>query len=125
MLRDAWREATSTLKSAAPRLFLTACSTCDLTCEQRPTVQAFEHLFVEALGRCPTDGAVTVTGTRHGGRRSLEILAELGPDPIATDLRASLRIILARLLLEMQGATVICTTSSETWMARIEFPGRG
>ena len=34
-------------------------------------------------------------------------------------------IILARLLLEMQGATLVCTTADDgTWTARIEFPGR-
>jgi hypothetical protein len=48
----------------------------------------------------------------------------MGADPHG-DPRASLRIILARLLLEMQGATLVCATSPEAWMARIEFPGRG
>jgi signal transduction histidine kinase len=142
LLRDAWREATSTMQDAASRLVLTTCATCDLTCERRPTVQALEHLFVEALGRSPAEGVVTVTGGRHGGRRSVEIFVEMGSDPLPqtkhwhgdgtsegsdshADPRSSLRIILARLLLEMQGASLVCNTSSEAWMARIEFPGRG
>ena len=33
-------------------------------------------------------------------------------------------IILARLLLEMQGATLVCTADAGAWTARIEFPGR-
>ena len=81
-----------------------------------------------------------MTGRRQGGRRSLEIRVERGSvggplasggaerrrgtskggDPLAT----SLRIILARLLLEMQGATLVCTTSGATWVALVEFPAR-
>jgi signal transduction histidine kinase len=121
LLRDAWRAATSTLGSAAPRLVLTTCTTCDVTCEQRPTVQALQHLFGEALALVPAAGAVTVTGRRQAGRRSLEIRVERGSAPLTT---ASLRVILARLLLEMQGATLICTTSDATWVALVEFPCR-
>ena len=129
LLRDAWREATSGLGGETPRLVLTTCTTCDFTCEQRPTLQALEHLFREALGRSPTDGTVTVTGRRQAGRRSVEMRVERGsvergPDPLAAGSSSSLRIILARLLLEMQGATLICTDSADVWVARIEFPGR-
>ena len=53
------------LGSAAPRLVLTTCTTCDLTCERRPTVQALEHLLREALGRAADGGTVTVTGRRQ------------------------------------------------------------
>ena len=54
LLRDAWREVAAPLGDAAPRLVLTTCTTCDLTCERRPTQQALEHLFREAAGarRC-------------------------------------------------------------------------
>ena len=41
-----------------------------------------------------------------------------------SDPRSSLGIILARLLLEMQGATLVCTADAGAWTARIEFPGR-
>ena len=124
LLRDAWREATSDLGGETPRLVLTTCTTCDFTCERRPTLQALEHLFREALGRCPADGTVTVTGRRQAGRRSVEIRVESGSAPLAAGSSSSLRIILARLLLEMQGATLICTDSADAWAARIEFPGR-
>ena len=126
LLRDAWREATSDLGGETPRLVLTTCTTCDFTCERRPTLQALEHLFREALGRSPADGTVTVTGRRQAGRRSVEIdgwrAAVSTPSPAGSS--SSLRIILARLLLEMQGATLICTDSADAWVARIEFPGR-
>jgi signal transduction histidine kinase len=139
LLRDAWREVAAPLGGAAPRLLLAACTTCDLTCERRPTQQALEHLFREALSHGADGSAVSVTGRRQGGRRSLEMTVGRGSEtsPPASGLRAteqargllpstgaSLRIILARLLLEMQGATFVCTTSAETWKARIEFPGR-
>jgi signal transduction histidine kinase len=124
LLRDAWRAATSTLGSAAPRLVLTTCTTCDISCEQRPTVQALQHLFGEALARAPAAGTITVTGRRQAGRRCLEISVRGSADRSALVAGNSLRVILARLLLEMQGATLTCTTSGETWAALVEFPGR-
>ena len=139
LLRDAWRAASSTLASAAPRLVLTTCTTCDITCELRPTVQALQHLFGEALALVPAAGAVTVTGRRRAGRRSLEIKVERGSDPLPLAAQRNgegtrkggdslatnrLRVILARLLLEMQGATLVCSTSGATWVALVEFPAR-
>ena len=139
LLRDAWQAATATLECAAPRLVLTTCTTCDITCELRPTVQALQHLFGEALALVPGAGAVTVTGQRHAGRRSLEIRVERGSDPLPLAAQRNgagtrkgsdplamnrLRVILARLLLEMQGATLVCTTGGATWVALVEFPGR-
>ena len=126
-------------EGARPRLVLTTCTTCDITCEQRPTVQALQHLFGEALALVPGAGAVTVTGRRHAGTRSLEIRVERGSDPLplaaqrngagtrkGSDPLATnrLRVILARLLLEMQGATLVCSTGGATWVALVEFPGR-
>ena len=129
LLREAWREATSSLNGAAPHLILTTCSSCDLACERRPTVQALEHLFREASGLAGASGTVTVTGRHQAARRSIEIKMErvesLATTRSAAAAPGSLRIILARLLLEMQGASLVCTTSAEAWVARIEFPGRG
>ncbi len=124
LLRDAWHAAASTLERAAPRLVLTTCTTCDITCEQRPTVQALQHLFGEALAIAPSAGAVTVTGRRQAGVRSLEIRVSDGSGSSALVVGNSLRVILARLLLEMQGATLRCTTSGGTWVAHVEFQGR-
>jgi hypothetical protein len=139
LLRDAWRAASSTLACAAPRLVLTTCTTCDITCELRPTVQALQHLFGEALALVPAAGAITVTGRRRAGRRSLEIKVEGGADPLPLAAQRNgegtrkggdslatnrLRVILARLLLEMQGATLVCSTSGATWVALVEFPAR-
>ncbi len=121
LVRDAWRAVASV--DASPRLVLTTCTTCDLTCERRPTVQALEHLLGEASAYAGEKGTVAVTGRRQAGQRSLEIRAVMGADrPSAAT--APLRIILARLLLEMQGATLTLTSNEAAWTAGIEFPRR-
>jgi signal transduction histidine kinase len=153
LLRDAWRDARPLTGSVKPRLALTTCATCDILCERRPTVQALEHILREALGQVDAADSIEVTGRRDGGQRSLEIRARRAPemgvetgvrplaqaigfrslgggkgsDPLNADpLTARLRIILARLLLEVQGATLTCTMDEDQgWRALIEFPGRG
>src|SRR5215467_1074126 len=123
LVRDAWRAVASA--NAAARLVLNTCATCDLTCERRPTVQALEHLLREASGYAGENGTVAVTGRRQAGRRSLEIRAVTGADrPSAAAASAPLRAILARLLLEMQGATLTLTSNDAAWTARIAFPRR-
>jgi len=155
LLRDAWRDATPPSMASKPRLALTTCATCDIRCERRPTVQAFEHLMREAQTHLGGADSIEVTGKRHGGRRSLEIRTRVarpgegprhpastpseardadrkGSDPLARngsaplpDPNARLRIILARLLLEVQGATLTCAIGEDgCWSALIEFPGR-
>jgi signal transduction histidine kinase len=144
LVRDAWRTATSAMGGAAPRLVLTTCTTCDLTCERQPTEQALAHLLREASAYAGATGAITVTGQRQAGRRGVEISVlreagprdvgprdaspreagprEAGPSPATS---SGLHLILARLLLEMQGATLVCASSAAGWTARIAFPGRG
>jgi hypothetical protein len=139
-LRDAWRAATSASGDAAPRLAITTCTTCDILCERRPTTQALEHLFRAASERISADGTIEVIGKRRGGSRGLEIRMKEGSDPShqlvetgsnarrgGADPRthASLRVILARLLLEVQGATLACQVGDDgSWAAQIEFPAR-
>ena len=123
LVRDAWRVAAPA--DTAPRLVLTTCTTCDLTCERRPTVQALEHLLQEAAGYAGEKGTIAVTGRRQAGQRSLEIRAVTGADrPSAAAANAPLRAILARLLLEIQGATLTLTSNDAAWTARIAFPRR-
>ena len=153
LLRDAWRDATPASGTAKPRLALTTCTTCDILCERRPTVQALEHLLREAQGHIEAGDSIEVTGKRRGGQRSLEIRVKRGqtvgrgsdplpaegvrplastvsdrrsPERKGSDPHARLRIILARLLLEVQGAKLTCTIGEDgCWAALIEFPGRG
>jgi hypothetical protein len=158
LLRDAWRDARPTSGTTKPRLALTTCTTCDILCERRPTVQALEHLLREAQGHIQDGDSIEVTGKRCGGQRSLEIRVKReveplawGSDPLPAEgvrplastvrdkcsragkgsgplpdlLHGRLRIILARLLLEVQGAKLTCTIGEDAcWTALIEFPGR-
>jgi hypothetical protein len=149
LLRDAWRDARPASQTAKPRLALTTCTTCDILCERRPTVQALEHLLCEAQGHIGVADGIEVTGRRRGGQRSLEIRVKRGVEPSSAEggsppapavsdrhsagrkgpsdpLHGRLRIILARLLLEVQGAKLTCAMGEdECWTALIEFPGRG
>jgi two-component system cell cycle sensor histidine kinase PleC len=124
LLRDAWRAATAMTRSPPPRLALTTCATCDLICERAPTAKALEHLLHEAAERAAAGGAVEVIGRRNGGVRMLEVRVSREAAPVV-EAGVGLRVVLARLLLEVQGATLVCTTTGEgPWMARVEFPGR-
>jgi hypothetical protein len=93
-------------------------------------VQALEHLLREASGRASAGGTVEVIGKRRGGHRSLEIRAHVaqGLAPLAhdgSDPNAGLRVILARLLLEVQGATLACRIGNDgAWVAQVVFPTR-
>ena len=91
-------------------------------CERRPTVKALEHLLREAAGYAGETGVIAVRGRRQGAWRSVEITAQRRAAPAAN---SPLRVILARLLLEMQGAMLACAANDEAWTARIEFPERG
>jgi signal transduction histidine kinase len=123
LVRDAWRTAAPA--DAAPRLVHNTSTICDLTCERRPTVQALEHLLREASGHAGKTGTIAVTGRRQAGKRSIEISTATAADRPCAAAHTGLRVILARLLLEMQGATLTVTANDAAWTARLEFPGRG
>jgi signal transduction histidine kinase len=129
LVREAWRAAGA--DSAGLRLALNTCSTCDISAERRPTVQALEHLLREALEHASQGTTVVVTGARRAGRRSLEIRVEgagttaHGDGERPHDPRSRLRVILARLLLEVQGAGLTCTAGGNgSWSALVVFPAR-
>jgi hypothetical protein len=121
LLREAWR-------SAAPAghqgLRLTTCSACDILCERRPTLQAMEHLLREAIAQAPAGGSVEVTGQRRAGNRALVIRAPRSAGTLAEGENggSKLGVILARLLLETQGANLNCSTTNEMWTATVSFP---
>jgi len=133
LVREAWRNAGAETAGAGPRLALTTCATCDILCERQPTAQALEHLLREAAGRAAPGGTVVVVGKRRGGRRALAVHVDgagnpaAAPDGGAGEARpeASLRVILARLLLEVQGARLSCgEQGAGGWSALVEFPAR-
>jgi hypothetical protein len=112
------------------------CTACDIVCERRATGQALQHLLREAVARTPAGGAVEVRGRRRGGARSIEIRIVSGsgaaessrassrPDGSLEMSGSNLRVMLARLLLEMQGATLSLWDDGEAgiWYACVAFP---
>jgi signal transduction histidine kinase len=136
LVRDAWTAATSRLGNDAPALKLAKRGVGTIVCERRPVAQALEHLLREVSSRVPAGEAVQVVGRRRSGRQILEIRAGAEAHPVQraprpdeaaeTDVAGrNLSVILARLLLETQGATLACTPGDDpAWAATIEFPPR-
>lgn len=129
MLRNAWRTVSPASDEAA--LQLTTCTTCDILCERRPTAQALEHLLREAMAHTLPGSPVEVIGRRQGGSRILVVRTAAQATPATRndgrEAGAGLGVILARLLLEAQGATLSCDAigksgSDGRWSAVIRFP---
>jgi two-component system cell cycle sensor histidine kinase PleC len=138
LVRDAW--AASDGGRGSIRLSLSNCTACDITCERRATGQALQNLLRVAAARAPAGGVVEVKGRRRGGARSIEIRIGNGSAPAEASEQgpsqdgqgghpypqagSNLRVILARLLLEMQGATLSLWDNEETslWSACVAFP---
>jgi K+-sensing histidine kinase KdpD len=132
LLRDAW----VALAGPDVRLNLEDCGTVEIECDGQATSQALQHLLGEAMARTRPGGVIAATGHRTTGACCIEIAAE--PSARARDgqreeqhgresLAAAgggLRVILARSLLEMQGAALsVCgAPHTEGWSARIAFP---
>jgi two-component system cell cycle sensor histidine kinase PleC len=139
VVRDAW--AASGASGGAVKLSLSNCTACDIICERRATGQALQHLLREAVARTPEGGSVEVRGRRRGGARSIEIRVVNGSEPAGVETTdhgadgtrrsypeagSSLRVILARLLVEMQGATVsLWDGDGGVWSACVAFPPQG
>jgi K+-sensing histidine kinase KdpD len=133
LLRDAWAAL-----GAPGRMELTVAdsATVSIECDRQATSQALQHLLAEAMARTPCGGGI-VAATASRGASSIEIAGtpgEPGREGLSTgghapqDWRSApgdgLRIILARSLLEMQGATLSLCSGPEAagWSARIAFP---
>ena len=135
------REAWAALGATTVKLSVSNCAACDIPCERRATGQALRHLLREAIARAPAGGEVEVKGRRRGGARSIEIRITRGSDQAAGSILdgaakadagryplagGSLRVMLARLLLEMQGATLsLWDDDAGFWSAYVAFPPRG
>jgi signal transduction histidine kinase len=125
LVREAWK-ATGLTEANDLRLTTTACNTCEIACERRATVQALEHLLGEAAGHAPAGTSIEVKGRRRGAARSIDIRVSgqrSGKEAIGP---GSLRVILARLLLETQGAALTAgLDEAGGWSAVVEFGARG
>ena len=133
LLREAWAAVGAPNKDI--RLRIDDGGAAEIECDSQATSEALQHLLGEAIARTPRGGAIAA----RGGQRRIEIMVE----PVApTRDRANsladapgrptghsaagdgLRLILARSLIEMQGATLSLSTGdhAEGWTARIAFP---
>jgi two-component system cell cycle sensor histidine kinase PleC len=134
LVRESWNAVDAGGRSG--RLAMSNCTACDILCERRATGQAMRHLLREAVARTPANGAVEVRGRRRGGARSVEIKVVNGsgeaeirsphyrPNGSPEAPGSNLRVMLARLLLEMQGATLSLWDDGEggVWYACVAFP---
>ena len=115
-------EAWETLEDAPP-LRLHGCEGLAISCERRAALQAFEHLFRHAM----TLGAVEAFEV-SGSRQLAHPLKLRAPGAGGSDKAASgtpLDLILARLLLETQGARLSCSQGHDGWAAALAFADRG
>lgn len=121
IVREAWRA----VGKGNVRLDVVTCNACEITCERRATQQAIEHLLREAAGRAGPDGCVDVVGGRRASKRTLVIGVHSQPDAAVAGREVSkdtLATLLARLLLEAQGAHLEMTERHEAgWSATITF----
>ena len=135
LLQKTWATITGVAPGEDGRLVLSNCNACEIECERRATEQALEHLLREAVGRARPGAQIEVKGRRRAGARSIEIRVAASENDEATPARSgagdaftsggSLRVILARLLLEMQGATLSLWMDDNGWAACVAFPPRG
>ncbi len=127
LLQKAWGTASGQDDRAG--LHITNCNGCEIECERRATEQALEHLLREAATRVPAGGRIEAKGRRRGSARSIElrIAGSSGEGQAGRDAYVAgttLRVVLARLLLEMQGATLSLWEDDNGWAACVAFPPR-
>ena len=136
LVREAW-SGLGVLNSNL-KLSVTNCAPCDIPCERRATVQALQHLLREAAGRGESHQTIEVRGRRRDGARSIVI--SIAPSAGAAEHLASvpaaqpqgyppanvsLRVMLARLLVEMQGGSLsFWEGEAGSWSVCIAFAPR-
>ena len=145
LLGDAWAAASAD-RGREVELALTDCGGCEIACDRRLTGQALEQLLREAIAGASPQAAVEARVQGRGDAPTIEIrvlpsmlppmlphdwaaTAALAPpdgprggiDPLVAS--GGLRVVLARSLLEMQGARLsVSTGRSGLWAASIAFP---
>jgi len=117
LLRQAW----TAIGDAAP-VVPTGCDALVISCERRATAQALEHLIRHALTLAGPD-AVEISAWPKGSPR-LQVRVWAGAGRKGSDC-GDLHIIVARLLLEAQGATLICSGGEASWSASVGFGSGG
>ena len=138
LLLEAWAAAAD--RDHEVELALWDCCDREIACDRRITGQALEQLLREAIASAPPEAAVEARVRCRGDAPTIEIAVRpsrpsqgraagaLSPSdgtceqspPVAG---GGLRVLLARSLLEMQGATLsVSSGQSGFWSASIAFP---
>jgi signal transduction histidine kinase len=135
LLREAWSAAAAAEGHREVRLALPEGCDREIACDRRLTAQALEQLLREAIASAPAEAAVEAGVRCRCDARIIEIgvgpsvrsedraaggSCGLGSPPVAGE---GLRLLLARALLEMQGATLgVSTDRAGLWSASVAFP---
>jgi two-component system cell cycle sensor histidine kinase PleC len=137
LLHEAWAAAADGEPRPDIRFTVLSCSSREVECDWRATVQALEHLLREAIARTPANGTVEARWRDDAGCLEIEVRPSR-TSPAASLPEASpteghrehnfpagggLRVLLARSLLEMQSATLsLYTDGAGSWSAQVAFP---
>jgi two-component system cell cycle sensor histidine kinase PleC len=138
LLREAWAPAAAD-GDREIQLVLPDCCDCEVACDRRVTGQALEQLLREAVASTSPEAAVEARVRCRSDAPTIEVAVRpsRSQDRAAGTLPPSdgscgqshlvagggLRVLLARSLLEMQGATLnVCTGRAGLWSASIAFP---
>jgi signal transduction histidine kinase len=104
---------------AAAQLRQIGCDAVAVTCERRATAQALQHLLRHAQGLPGSDRLEIIARPDPAGGLELCVPEAGGTDKGCGG--APLHIILARLLLQTQGASLACSSGTGGWSARVCF----
>jgi hypothetical protein len=141
LLREAWAAAAASVPGREVALALPGSGDREIACDRRVTARALEQLMREAMAGAPPHAVVEASVNCRGDALIIEI--EVRP-AMGTQERAAvrlpqpesaggpgdpwvagggLRVVLARSLLEMQGAT-LCVAAGQAglWSASVVFP---
>ena len=143
LLQDAWAAAAAADCNGGIELAPMDSGDAEIVCDGRVAAQALEQLLREAVAGAHTDAAVEARVRRRGDARTIDIdirvrrpllsqpwaaaasHSPLSPCRVNSPLAAGggLRVLLARALLEMQGATLsVSADEGGPWSACIAFP---
>ena len=115
LLREAWQ---AVAVADAPPISLIGCDALTVTCERRATTQALEHLFRRVMA-LPATQIVEISARPHPAC-VLEIRVRGACSRNQAADCGDLHLILARLLLQTQGATLTCAGSETGWSAAVQ-----
>ncbi len=124
LVGDAWASV-----GGGARLDVVSAASCEITCERRATTQALEHLLREAANRA--GAGVDVISAQSGSVRSIRVralgagmsnVAIGGASDFPMPHNGGLNLLLARLLIEAQGARLETGADADgTWFAQATF----